>query len=197
MAFSPSLQLALKGKLAEHRQREYDRLAKDLSAPVYRAGQRGKETMRQRTRMIGLKGPIWRSWNATKYPGGPSLRAASMVYTKAKEVFSTYTKGGTIRPRNKSFLVIPLAGSGRKSGIRPGFPRQRKELKDYAGQKGIRFIPLKGGRYLVVKETGRRATLLFLLVKKTQHRPHNLDFDRLMRKEHRRMATELVEAVNG
>ena len=99
---------------------------------------------------------------------GP-LKGSGLVYSRFGrkvggrfvDYLLPHVEGETIRPRRGRRLYIPL-----QRGARARRFRQSVEL-----QKNLRFIPLKDGRILIVRQTKSRSTPIALLVKQVRVDP--------------------------
>lgn len=117
-------------------------------------------------------------------PGGGGETVSGIVYSRLgrKEAgrfvdyLGLHMLGGTVKPKGGRYLYIPLPGAGRKADT----------LRSIIGVKGVRLVPLKGNRYLIVRGSRTRDILIGLLVPRVRI-PKRLDFDRLIATEQSRL----------
>lgn len=131
------------------------------------------------------------------YRDGP-FDAAAIVFSKFgrgrpgtpdfDDFLAPHVFGLTIRPRHfgRKWLYIPLT-----KGARARRSRRAAGLNDK-----LAFVPLPGGRALLVERTRSRSKLIALLVKQVRFRPE-LDFDRLVDAEERALPQRIVSRLES
>lgn len=95
------------------------------------------------------------------YNDGPG-RTRGLVYSKFGrreggrfvDYLLPHIRGADIRPRNGSFLVLPVKGQSRR------MDRIRRDLGRLGEDPKLALIPISGGRYVFVRKTSRNRTVL-------------------------------------
>lgn len=122
---------------------------KAVSAAMREAGSDLKSAWRGQITQSGLGRRLANSIRSQTYPkAGDSLKAASLVWSKAPEIVGAHDAGPLIRSKDGFWLAIPTAaaGKGLKGGrITPGEWERRRGLQ-------LRFIYRRRGPSLLVAE---------------------------------------------
>ena len=171
---------ALKGNLKQDMAKERSAMRRAVLGGVRAQTNDLKNTMRRRTRAAFKGNKIARAWRSKVYPND-AINAAGFVWTKVPNIIRMAETGGTIRAPRGRFLMIPLKGAGglrSYDGTKGSAIRRRARIEDFAKNKNLRFIPLSGGRFLVVRATKSRSTPLFLLVRQVKVRRRPVHFHR-------------------
>jgi len=121
--------------------------------------------------------------------------AGAIVYSKfgrkdASGKFVDYllphVTGATIRPKNGRWIYIPLQKGRRAKTTR--FSEQNT--------KNLAFIPLSGGRALLVRKTRTRSTPIALLLRFIRI-PKGLNFEAIVRREQAALGRRLLENMEA
>lgn len=145
------LDIKIEGNLNQLMAAEYRRGELAVSAAMRTGGQGLKMNWRgQVTAALGAR--LGRAVRMDVYPKGqPSLRAAALVYTKAPQIISAHENGVLIRANGGAWLAFPLPAAGKKVGggrITPGEWQFTKGIR-------LRFVPLRGGKAMLVADDAR------------------------------------------
>jgi len=128
---------------------------KATSKAMQIAGGDLKFAWRQQVVSAGLGTRFGNTVRNLNFPKGQtSLRAASLVYTKAPRILSAFERGATIRSKSGFYLAIPTEAAGRAPGGRrfsPGEWERRRGIK-------LRFVYRPRGGSLLVAEKARLNT---------------------------------------
>lgn len=112
-----------------------------------------KLELRQQVVSAGLGKRLSNTWRSAVNPKGRnSINASGAVWSTAREIIDSNTKGSTIRGKNGQWIVIPLEAAGK-------IKRGKDILKDYQAKHGrLRFIYGKNGKnsYLVAENMRAR-----------------------------------------
>lgn len=112
-----------------------------------------KQELRQQVVSAGLGKRLSNTWRSAVNPKGrSSINASGAVWSTAREIIDSNTKGSTIRGKNGKWIVIPLEAAGK-------IKRGKDMLKDYQAKHGrLRFIYGKNGKnsYLVAENMRAR-----------------------------------------
>lgn len=155
------INLSASGDLKAWSRRKTGVMARYMTAAATDAAVATRDDLRQQAARFMGRGPTARrgqdpikTIRAMTYPkSGVSIGAAAIVYFKA-EWWEAHAKGAVIRAAGARWLAIPLPGA-----IQMGLDRT---LRDRGGglrlakraniPEGLRFIPLTGGRALLVMD---------------------------------------------
>lgn len=128
---------------------------KATSKAMQIAGGDLKSAWRQQVVSAGLGTRLGNTVRNLNFPKGhTSLRAASLVYTKAPRILSAFERGATIRSKSGFYLAIPTEAAGRAPGGRrftPGEWERRRGIK-------LRFVYRPRGGSLLVADKARMNT---------------------------------------
>jgi len=128
---------------------------KATSKAMQIAGGDLKSAWRQQVVSAGLGTRLGNTVRNLNFPKGQtSLRAASLVYTKAPRILGAFERGATIRSKSGFYLAIPTEAAGRAPGGRrftPGEWERRRGIK-------LRFVYRPRGGSLLVAENARMNT---------------------------------------
>ncbi|MCL5779189.1 DUF6441 family protein [Limibaculum sp. FT325] len=119
-----------------------------------RAAARGlRDRWRGQIAQAGLGPRLARTIRQRDFPADePSLRAASLVYSRAPKVVDAFDRGVTIRSQHGFFLAIPTPAAGTKGlggkGITPGGWERRTGFR-------LRFVYRRRGPSLLVADDAR------------------------------------------
>ena len=122
---------------------------KAVSAAMREAGSDLKSAWRGQITQSGLGRRLANSIRSQTYPkAGDSLKAASLVWSKAPEIVGAHDVGPLIRSKDGFWLAIPTAaaGKGLKGGrITPGEWERRRGMR-------LRFVYRRRGPSLLVTD---------------------------------------------
>lgn len=199
------LELALEGRLDQQLARDRAAIRQAAAKAVKEVADAQKlaarEVINQRFRgSQRVKGGARRVANAirAKAYANADGSATGLVYSKFGrrrggefvDYLLPFVTGGVIEPRSSKFLYVPLGG-GR---------RTRQQRRQVSEEKGVEFVPISGGRILIVKRTRTRSTPIALLVRRLRH-DRSLDFDRVIKGADKALAEafarHLAEAEGG
>jgi hypothetical protein len=193
------LDLALEGRLEE-------RIARDRAVIVKAGAKAAKEVAD--TAKLAAREVINRRFRGSQRVKGGARRVANAIRSKVYEnadgsatglVFSKFGRrrgaefvdyllpfvtGETIKPRNSKWLYVPIGG-GR---------RNRQQRRQVGREKGVEFVPLSGGRVLIVKRTRTRSTVIGLLVRELR-RERSLDFAAVAAKAEKEIAAAFARRL--
>ena len=128
---------------------------KATSKAMQVAGGDLKSAWRQQVVSAGLGTRLGNTVRNLNFPKGQtSLRAASLVYTKAPRILGAFERGATIRSKSGFYLAIPTEAAGLAPGGRrftPGEWERRRGIK-------LRFVYRPRGGSLLVAENARMNT---------------------------------------
>jgi hypothetical protein len=179
------LQAALDGDLREMMRAEADAVARANTRAVGRASSGLQQELRRQVRAAGLGVGVEKAWQRATYPRGRrSMNPAALVYSKATRIHDAFMADRTVTARGGRWLAIPLDAAvargwhqdhARSSG---GRPRRWANVEAAARSLGgLAFVPLPGGRGLLVhRDPAGRSTAYFLLVRRVRLRKR-LDVD--------------------
>lgn len=128
-----------------------------------------RDELRGQVRAAGIGKGLEKAWQVVTYPkeGKTSLGPAGLVFSKASLLHAVYADGALISARNGRYLAIPTReaealGFATTNTTRPGplgstgtggIPRRESQVQraiQRLGAKNVRFVPIQGGRQLVV-----------------------------------------------
>ena len=122
---------------------------KAVSAAMREAGSDLKSAWRGQITQSGLGRRLANSIRSQTYPkAGDSLKAASLVWSKAPQIVSAHDAGKMIRSKSGFWLAIPTAAAGkgpRGRRITPGQWEQRRGMR-------LRFVYRRRGPSLLVAD---------------------------------------------
>lgn len=168
---------------------------------VFAAGRGLRDDWRGQVRASGLGSRLSNTVRQADFPrSGTSLRAASLVWTKAPDILHAFDGGVLIRGKDGLWLAIPLPAAGIT-----GLGRQRITPWRWEQRTGmrLRFVYRRNGPSLLVADdarlnsrglaaakgarrrrdgvlTGAQTVPVFLLLRQVKM-PKKLDLDRLAR----------------
>jgi len=145
------LQAAIVGDLRRHMEAERRGAEIAVTAAVREAGAGLKQDWRGQIVAAGLGPRLGRTIRDRYYPGGESISAAALVYSRAGRIVAAFEQGVVIRSRRGLWLAIPteLAGKGLKGGrITPGEWERRTGMR-------LRFVYRRGRSALLVADNVR------------------------------------------
>lgn len=149
------LSVTLSPDLVELMRREVLAGEKATTRAIGQAGVALKMAWRGQITRAGLGTRLANSIRSATYPkSGESLRAASLVWSKAPVVVGAHDEGVTIRSQNGFYLAIPTEAAGRAAGGRrmtPGEWEQRRGLR-------LRFVYRSNAPSLLVADAARLNT---------------------------------------
>lgn len=120
-----------------------------VTRAVHSSGADLKLAWRAQIQRAGLGRRLANSIRSQGYPRqGESLRAASLVWSRASHIVGAFDEGAVVRARGRRYLAIPLPAAGRGRGGRRPSPR---EFEARTGVK-LRFIQRRSGPALLVAE---------------------------------------------
>ena len=144
------LKAAFEGNLKEYMAAEFKAAEKAVTLGVREATQGLKMSMRRQTTSRGLGPRMANTWRGEVYPKGQnSIRAASLVYTKAKKIMAGFEDAAIIRSHKGWWLAIPTPHAPKRGvngkRISPSnFPEQRYGK--------LRFVYRRNGPSLLVAD---------------------------------------------
>lgn len=120
-----------------------------------KAGNDLKASWRQQIVAAGLGRRVANSVRSVTYPKGDvSLRAASLVFSKAPQIVEAFDNGGVIRSKEGLFLAIPQPAAGKGPGGRRMTPVEWQKRRNLE----LRPVRLKNGTILLVADGARLNT---------------------------------------
>ena len=181
---------------------------------VFAAGRGLRDDWRGQVRASGLGSRLANTVRQADFPrSGISLRAASLVWTKAPDILHAFDGGVLIRGKNGLWLAIPLPAAGVT-----GLGRQRITPWRWEQRTGmrLRFVYRRNGPSLLVADdarlnsrglaaakggrrrrdgvlTGAQTVPVFLLLRQVKM-PKKLDLDRLAREATARLPGAILGA---
>lgn len=184
---------------------------------VFAAGRGLRDDWRGQVRASGLGSRLANSVRQADFPrSGASLRAASLVWTKAPDILHAFDGGVLIRGHDGLWLAIPLPAAGVS-----GLGRQRITPWRWEQRTGmrLRFVYRRNGPSLLVADdarltsrglaaakggrrrrdgilTGAQTVPVFLLLRQVKM-PKKLDIDGLARDATSRMPGAILGAWKG
>lgn len=183
---------------------------------VFAAGRGLRDDWRGQVRASGLGSRLANSVRQANFPrSGTSLRAASLVWTKAPDILHAFDGGVLIRGKDGLWLAIPLPAAGIT-----GLGRQRITLWRWEQRTGmpLRFVYRRNGPSLLVADdarvnsrglaaakggrrrdgvlTGAQTVPVFLLLRQVKM-PKKLDLDGLAREATVRLPGAILGAWKG
>ncbi|WP_333817880.1 DUF6441 family protein [Tabrizicola sp.] len=184
---------------------------------VFAAGRALLDDWRGQVRASGLGSRLANSVRQSDFPrSGTSLRAASLVWTKAPDILHAFDGGVLIRGKDGLWLAIPLPAAGIT-----GLGRQRITPWRWEQRTGmrLRFVYRRSGPSLLVADdarltsrgfaaaksgrrrrdgvlTGAQTVPVFLLLRQVKM-PKKLDLDRLAREATARLPGAILGAWQG
>ena len=109
MKFSASIVRSLRADM----QSELRSIERAAATGTREAGRGLKTELRRQVGNAGLGQRLANSWRDRHYPNR-KLDAASLVYTKARQIIRAFEEGAVIRSRRGRFLAIPTENAPRK-----------------------------------------------------------------------------------
>ncbi|WP_435257249.1 DUF6441 family protein [Thioclava sp. FR2] len=184
---------------------------------VFAAGRSLRDDWRGQIRGAGLGSRLANSVRQADFPrSGTSLRAASLVWTKAPDILHAFDGGVLIRGKEGLWLAIPLPAAGAN-----GLGRQRITSWRWEQRTGmrLRFVYRRNGPSLLVADdarlnsrglaaakggrrrrdgvlTGAQTVPVFLLLRQVKM-PKKLDLDGLAREATARLPGAILGAWRG
>ena len=142
------LAATMAGSVLADMESEVRSISKAVTAGVKEAGRGLKGDLRKQVVAAGLGPRLARTWRETTYPRGKSsMRAATLVWSKAPLIVRTFDEGAVIRSKSGLWLAIPT----------PAAPKR--------GVGGKRITPAtfptgRHGPLRMVRRSGRSALLV-------------------------------------
>lgn len=184
---------------------------------VFDSGRGLRNDWRGQVRASGLGSRLANSVRQADFPRtGTSLRAASLVWTKAPDILHAFDAGALIRGKDGLWLAIPLPAAGLT-----GIGRQRITPSRWEQRTGmrLRFVYRRNGPSLLVADdarlssrglaaakggrrrrdgvlTGAQTVPVFLLLRQVKM-PKKLDLDGLAREATARLPGAILGAWKG
>ena len=158
------LSATIAGSIMADMESEARTISKAVTAGIKEAGRGLKGDLRKQVVAAGLGPRLARTWRDRTYPRGkPSMRAATLIWSKAPQIIRVFDEGAVIRSKSGLWLAIPTPqapkrGVGGKRINPSNFPEHR--------YGPLRFVFRKNGPSLLVVDsvrinksgrTGRRA----------------------------------------
>lgn len=187
------LSLALQGRLAEHMAAEASAIRSGIRTAV---GEGAADVQNALRAMVGTRFRSRRAANAIRKrlydnaAGG----TAGIVWSalgrrdssgKLVDYLAAHVTGATIRPKGSRLLYIPLTGGRRAKTSRLAV----------ASAKNLAFIPIGGGRILIVRKGKTRSTPIAILVRMVRI-PKSINLDAVIRREESRLPARLAQALD-
>jgi len=147
------LAATMAGSVLAGMQSEVRSISKAVTAGVKDAGRGLKGDLRKQVVAAGLGPRLARTWRETTYPRGKSsMRAATLVWSKAPLIIRTFDEGAVIRSKSGLWLAIPTPaapkrGVGGKRINPSNFPEHRFGP--------LRFVYRRNGASLLVVDSVR------------------------------------------
>ena len=147
------LKMALQGNLKEYMTTEFKIAEKAVTLGIREATQGLKMSMRRQVTSKGMGPRMANTWRGENYPKGQySIRAAGLVYTKARKIMEGFEKASVIRSKNGLWLAIPTPHAPKRGSdgerINPSnFPEHRYGK--------LRFVYRSKGPSLLVADNAK------------------------------------------
>ncbi|MBT3399003.1 MAG: hypothetical protein HN904_09645 [Victivallales bacterium] len=147
------LAATMAGSVLADMESEVRSISKAVTAGVKDAGRGLKGDLRKQVIAVGLGPRLARTWRETTYPRGKSsMRAATLVWSKAPLIIRTFDEGAVIRSKSGLWLAIPTPaapkrGVGGKRINPSNFPEHRFGP--------LRFVYRRNGPSLLVVDSVR------------------------------------------
>ena len=147
------LKASLQGNLREYMAAEFKIAEKAVTLGIREATQGLKMSMRKQTTSRGLGPRMANTWRGNVYPKGQnSIRAAGLIYTKAKKIMAGFEEATLIRSQKGWWLAIPTPNAPKRGvngkRINPSnFPEHRYGK--------LRFVYRRNGPSLLVVDNAR------------------------------------------
>ena len=147
------LAATMAGSVLADMESEVRSISKAVTAGVKDAGRGLKGDLRKQVVAAGLGPRLARTWRETTYPRGKSsMRAATLVWSKAPLIVRTFDEGAVIRSKSGLWLAIPTPaapkrGVGGKRINPSNFPEHRFGP--------LRFVYRRNGPSLLVVDSVR------------------------------------------
>ena len=147
------LAATMAGSVLADMESEVRSISKAVTAGVKEAGRGLKGDLRKQVVAKGLGPRLARTWRETTYPRGKSsMRAATLVWSKAPLIVRTFDEGAVIRSKSGLWLAIPTPaapkrGVGGKRINPSNFPEHRFG--------SLRFVYRRNGPSLLVVDSVR------------------------------------------
>lgn len=188
------LELAIKGKLAEHMAAEVVALQGAAEQSVVETANEIKtEAALQVSRRFTRNRKAARAIRTRVFRDAPG-DVAALVFSRFGrrgpsgefiDYLQPIARGLTVRPRASQWLYIPLQRGRRARNMR----------RSVQATANLAFVPIGAGRALLVRRTRSRSTLIALLVRRVSFR-RGFDFDRIVDRARARMPERLVGQIN-
>ena len=142
------IKAAVDGKLKQYMESEFRAAEKAVTLGIREATQGLKMSMRRQVTAKELGPRMANTWRGNVYPKGQdSIRAAGVVYAKAKKIMAGFENAAIIRSRKGWWLAIPTPNAPKRGvngkRINPSnFPEQRYGK--------LRFVYRRSGASLLV-----------------------------------------------
>lgn len=176
---------SLQGDLREFMAAETKAAERAVSRSINRAAAGLQREMRTQTRRAGLGQGVEKAWSTTRYPKrGTSIKAAAIVYSKARRIHEAFSADTTIRAKSAKWLVIPL-DPAKREGLDRGMkhsqgsrPRKWSDVDATIRRGKLVFIQYKPDRAFLARPgtRGEKPVAYFLLVRQVRL-SKRLDFD--------------------
>ncbi|GAB4373812.1 MAG: hypothetical protein Kow00114_35970 [Kiloniellaceae bacterium] len=163
---APQLGLAIAGDLREQMAAERRIVARAVRVAPERAAREGKEEYRSHVRQAfgraaGRRGRKFENAIRDKAYHDGEFRHAALIYSKFGrreggrfiDYLVPYDRGGVIKAKGR-YMVIPAKGTSRR--VR----RDLRDLKRLDEDPKLALIPQPGGRFLFVRHTSSRRTVI-------------------------------------
>ena len=147
------LAATMAGSVLADMESEVRSISKAVTAGVKDAGRGLKGDLRKQVIAAGLGPRLARTWRETTYPRGKSsMRAATLVWSKAPQIIRIFDEGAVIRSKSGLWLAIPTPaapkrGVGGKRINPSNFPEHRFGP--------LRFVYRRNGPSLLVVDSVR------------------------------------------
>ena len=147
------LQAAIQGDLNALLTEELRNAERAVTAGVRAAADGLKAELRGQITGAGLGTRLANTWRGEVYPnGGPSIRAAGYVWSKAPKLVRLYAEGAIIRSKQGLYLAIPTPAAGKhgdgRRKITPGTWERIHGLR-------LRFVYRRRAPSLLVADNSR------------------------------------------
>ncbi len=109
------LAATIAGSVLADMEAEARTISKAVTAGVKDAGRGLKGDLRKQVVAAGLGPRLARTWRETTYPRGKSsMRAATLVWSKAPLIVRTFDEGAVIRSKSGLWLAIPTPAAPKR-----------------------------------------------------------------------------------
>jgi hypothetical protein len=150
------LDAAIEGDLKRFLAEEMKAAEDAVTSGVHEATDGLKQELRRQIAGAGLGQRLANTWRSEVYPkSARSIRAAGLVFSKARNIVRVYEEGAVIRSKRGFFLAIPTPAAGK---LGDGRRKMTPGLWERMYGARLRFVYRRRGPSLLVAENRRART---------------------------------------